>query len=138
MNTDFDGTFSSEQRALLRARRLSLHISMARLSSCLGIHWSTIGKWESGAIKGCHPRHRQRVAAFLAGEYDSWLKFSDDRAWRDGKQACPDSRQARKNIMNLSCAFHLLEAYPDLQNLLVCRLNSVMERIMLQRLSRLN
>ena len=70
----FQGTFDEQMRALFRAKRLAVGLSMQQLGEFLKIHWSTIRKWEAGITGACHPRHIKRVTKFLQGDFDEQMR----------------------------------------------------------------
>jgi hypothetical protein len=129
----FNGNFTESLRLDFRRRRLGLKLSLAQLSQLLDVHWTTIGKWETGIIRRCHPAHRHKVAAFLSGRYDCSIRqrltpFTNLPA----ASAAPELLEP---LTSLGSVFQLLSTRADLQNLLTYRLNAIVENLMLQRLT---
>ena len=66
----FQGQFDPQTCAEFRRKRLALGLSYCALGRFLGVHWSTIRKWENGLICQCSLHFRKRIAGFLRGDYD--------------------------------------------------------------------
>ena len=83
---EFDGKFTPEVRERLRAKRQELGVSYQALGDRLGVHASTLRKWELGKILDCHGQNLVRVRRYLRGEYDAAVAASatPDRAPQRG------------------------------------------------------
>ena len=73
---EFDGKFTPEVRERLRAKRLELGVSFQQLGEKLGVHASTLRKWEKGEILDCRGQNLHRVRRYLRGEYDAAVAAS--------------------------------------------------------------
>ncbi len=71
---EFSGEFTEVWRRCLRGRRRSLNLTYLQLGTFIGVHWSTVRKWECGVTVSCHPRHWERVRNFLEGYYDGEIQ----------------------------------------------------------------
>ena len=114
----FRGTFTNDFRLELQRRRKALGLSYCALSRFLGVHWSTIRKWEVGKIRHCSDHFRRRVAKFLRGELDSDIHacLGDPRI---GTYIKPVSSQAMACVQRFANCCHLLEDRPDLRSALL-------------------
>ena len=70
----FKGFFDESTRHAMRRHRMALGLSYSALGRFLGVHWSTIRKWEAGITGACHPRHIKRVTKFLQGDFDEQMR----------------------------------------------------------------
>ena len=100
----FTGKFTEEHRRLLRAKRLDLGLSLKQLEDLLGIHCSTIRKWEAGITSQCHPRHVRPVAKFFAGGFDRALQTARHQV--QAQTSLPD--QIARCLERLGKAYQLL------------------------------
>ncbi len=64
---EFDGRFTEEIRARMRARREEQGLSRCSLAKLLNVHRVTIRKWEEGFTPCCHKSLVSLVKAFLNG-----------------------------------------------------------------------
>ncbi|MBQ4481057.1 MAG: helix-turn-helix domain-containing protein [Victivallales bacterium] len=110
--------FDKQLRTELRRHRQSLGLSYSALGRFLGLHGSTIQKWENGIIRRCSLHHRENVTRFLRGEYDADIqaKLGDPRR---GAYLCPISASAIECVKRLANCYHLLEPRPDLRSVLL-------------------
>ena len=115
---NFNGFFSAQAREELRRKRLSLGLSYCALGRFLGVHWSTIRKWEYGIIQHCSLSLQNRIASFLRGEYDFDIQanLGDPRL---GAYLRPVTPPAIECVHRLASCYHLLESRPDLRSLLL-------------------
>ena len=72
--TEFDGVFTEWVRLRLRQHRKELGLSLAGLGAKLGVDWSTVRKWETGATRRCHPSMVPVIGDFLCGCHDWRLR----------------------------------------------------------------
>ena len=105
----FHGQFNPQFCAEFRRKRLALGLSYCALGRFLGVHWSTIRKWENGLICQCSLHSRKRIAGFLRGDFDPRL----------GAYLRPVSAGAMACVRHLVSCYHLLESRPDLRSLLL-------------------
>ena len=114
----FRGTFTEATRLELHQRRQALGLSYCARSRFLGVHWSTIRKWEVGKIHHCSEHFRRRVAKFLRGELDADIHaaLGDPRI---GTYIKPVSAQAMACVQRFANCYHLLDARPDLRSVLL-------------------
>ena len=110
--------FDKRLRTELRRHRQSLGLSYSALGRFLGLHGSTIQKWENGLIHQCSLHHRENVTRFLRGEFDADIqaKLGDPRR---GAYLCPISAPAIECVKRLANCYHLLEPRPDLRCVLL-------------------
>ena len=127
----FTGVFDEVSRVQLRRHRHELELSLQETAQVLGVHWTTLAKWESGEIQHCHPRHRRRVEEFLSGEFDNWLGCSEGIRHSEEVKLSQLEPVLREELLHLGCVFQMLNDYPDLQNLLTGRLNRIVEELIL-------
>ncbi len=71
---EFDGVFTEWVRLRLRQHRKELGLSLAGLGAKLGVDWSTVRKWETGATRRCHPSMVPVIGDFLCGCCDWRLR----------------------------------------------------------------
>lgn len=114
----FHGQFDPQFCAEFRRKRLALGLSYCALGRFLGVHWSTIRKWENGLICQCSLHSRKRIAGFLRGDYDGDIQanLGDPRL---GAYLRPVSAGAMACVRHLVSCYHLLESRPDLRSLLL-------------------
>jgi hypothetical protein len=114
----FQGQFDPQTCAELRRKRLALGLSYCALGRFLGVHWSTIRKWENGLICQCSLHFRKRIAGFLRGDYDYDIQanLGDPRL---GAYLRPVSAGAMACVRHFANCYHLLESRPDLRSLLL-------------------
>ena len=72
--TEFDGVFTEWVRLRLRQHRKELGLSLAGLGAKLGVDWSTVRKWETGATRRCHPSMVPVIGDFLCGCHEWRLR----------------------------------------------------------------
>lgn len=133
MEKEFDGVFGDKERKRLRLRRLMLGLSLYGLASQLGVHWSTLWKWEQGMIAQVQPRHRRVVAQFLNGD-------SLPQTRPGAPQEQPDSLtmaapQLRNCLRQFSATCRVLSDAPRLQAQLVEQTLALVDRILAQLLA---
>ncbi|MBO4620937.1 MAG: helix-turn-helix transcriptional regulator [Victivallales bacterium] len=111
-------SFDDQTRMRLRRHRQSLGLSYSALGRFLGLHGSTLQKWENGAIRKCSLRHQKILTRFLHGDYDADIhaKLGDPRR---GAYLCPISSSAIECVKRLANCYRLLESRPDLRSLLL-------------------
>ncbi len=61
-------TITDDIREALKAKRLRLGFSYAKVADCLGVHWSTYRKWEREETTQCTHLTLERMQIFLKDE----------------------------------------------------------------------
>ena len=114
----FKGFFDESTRHAMRRHRMALGLSYSALGRFLGVHWSTIRKWENGLIRQCTLQLRTRVASFLRGDYDFDIhaNLGDPRL---GAYLRSASSPATACVQRFASCYQLLGSRPDLRGLLV-------------------
>jgi len=114
----FKGFFDESTRHAMRRHRMALGLSYSALGRFLGVHWSTIRKWENGLIRQCTLQLRTRVASFLRGDYDFDIhaNLGDPRL---GAYLRSASSPATACVQRFASCYQLLGSRPDLRSLLV-------------------
>lgn len=114
----FQGRFDARICAEFRRKRMALGLSYCALGRFLGVHWSTIRKWENGRICHCSIHFQKRIAGFLRGDFDYDIQASlgDPRL---GAYLRPVSLGAMACVQHFASCYHLLESRPDLRSLLL-------------------
>ena len=96
----------------MRAKRLELGVSFQTLAERLGVHASTLRKWEKGSILDCHGQNMMRVRRYLRGEYDQAVA---EAVCIPNRAECPgvpqEFRQLMKRVAEL---YGLCRHYPGL------------------------
>ena len=122
----FNGTFDDRIRQALKAKRLSVGVSLQQLGAFLEIHWSTLRKWEVGITASCHPRHVARVTKFLAGAYDASLRALSDPEYAR-KQKSVEKAFASSSFQGMPLWFPKLEAF--LESIIDRMFRSILEEL---------
>ena len=122
----FNGTFNDRIRQALKAKRLSVGVSLQQLGEFLEIHWSTLRKWEVGITASCHPRHVARVTKFLAGAYDASLRALSDPEYAR-KQKSDEKSLASSSSQTTPLWLSKLEAF--LENTIERMFRSIIEEL---------
>ena len=118
MEKEFKGVFGAAERERLRMKRMMLGMSLYGLASQLGVHWTTLWKWEQGMISQVQPRHRRIVEQFLNG--DGLPQERSAAPWADGSDSQAMSSPQLRNCLRGFCATcRILSDAPRLQAQLV-------------------
>ena len=131
MEKEFDGVFDAAGRERLRLKRMMLGMSLYRLASQLGVHWTTLWKWEQGMIAEVQPRHRRIVAQFLYG--DGVPAARQDHGALD--RLATDSPSLRNCLRNFCATCRILSDAPHLQAKLVGQALETVNRRLAQLLA---
>ena len=124
---EFDGKFTPEVRARLRAKRLELGASFQALGEHLGVHASTLRKWEMGGILDCHGRNLTRLRRYLRGEYDAAAaKASPARSAMASRGLAPELRLCISRMPEL---YGLCCRYPGLGERMVAAFSATYRQI---------
>ena len=123
----FEGRFTDETRAALRAKRKALGLSYDEIAFFLGVQWCTYRKWELGPTENCNIKYASRLEALLNNEYDVELEAIHRRrgAIRDYKADAAVGRA----LDSLGLACRLVSEMPALSRSLNSRMNATFKRV---------
>ena len=108
---EFGGKFTPAVRERMRAKRLELGASLQALGEKLGVHASTLRKWEAGEIHDCHGQNQVRVRRFLRGEYDAAVTAASAPDCTEKRQLPPELRLLMARMQKL---YGLCRHYPGM------------------------
>ena len=134
MEKEFEGVFGAAERERLRMRRMMLGMSLYGLASQLGVHWTTLWKWEQGMISQVQPRHRRIVAQFLNGDGLPQERSAARRLDHSDSPAT-DSPQLRNCLRNFCATCRILADAPHLQAQLVEQALETVNRLLARLLT---
>ena len=134
MEKEFEGVFGVAERERLRMRRMMLGMSLYGLASQLGVHWTTLWKWEQGMISQVQPRHRRIVAQFLNGDGlpQEWPAV---RRLDNPDVLATPSPQLRNCLRSFCATCRILADAPHLQAQLVEQTLETVNRLLARLLS---
>ena len=70
---------NAEVASLLKKRRLELHLKLEDVGNALGVHKSTISRWESGDVNSIKSGHLYLLAKVLYLPVETLLGFNTDK-----------------------------------------------------------
>lgn len=121
---NFEEFFNPVLRQRLRRKRVELGLSYQRLSEYLGVHWSTIRKWEVGPTAFCHVQVSRRLLRLLSGDLDDEILQQENHpVYGRARRYLPEN--ARLCLERVGSAYAVCHRRQDLQGVLLHQLETL-------------
>lgn len=121
---NFEEFFNPVLRQRLRRKRVELGLSYQRLSEYLGVHWSTIRKWEVGPTAFCHVQVARRLLRLLTGGMDDEIQQHESHpVYGRAPRYLPDN--ARLCLERVGSTYAVCNRRHDLQGELLQQLETL-------------
>lgn len=121
---NFEEFFNPVLRQRLRRKRVEMGLSYQRLSEYLGVHWSTIRKWEVGPTAFCHGQAGRRLLRLLTGGMDDEIQLNESNPiYGNTPRYLPEN--ARLCLERMGNTYAVCKSRYDLQGVFLQQLGEV-------------